>query len=98
MDGNATSLRFTESSLDIGNIVAASILDVTISAPGVVANSTAIAAPRAALEAGIGIVGCRTATDQIIMRVMNCTAGAVNPAAVAFDFLVFPPVGSSAAI
>jgi hypothetical protein len=98
MQGNIAGQLYTESALTIAEVPTISTLDVVIAAPGVVANSQVIGAPRTALAAGIGVAGFRTAADQIIMRLVNPTAGGLTPAVVAWDFLVFPPLGASAAI
>lgn len=96
--GNIAGQLYNESSLDIAAVPANSTLDVVVAAVGVPANAQVMGAPRAALDAGLAVAGIRTAADQIIVRILNTTAAPIDPAAAAWDFLVFPQTGAAAAI
>ena len=76
--------------VDIANMTAVASVDTTISHPDIKAGDLVIAIPPAALEAGVDIVGTHTVVEGIFkLRTTNPSAGAINPAAATWQFLVF---------
>jgi len=77
--------------IDLASIAANTTVDVAVALPA----GTMDAADRAkfigapALNHGLLVQGCHTpGVDTFLMRVSNVTAGALDAAAIAFDFLI----------
>ncbi|MDX1371015.1 MAG: hypothetical protein R3321_01005 [Nitrososphaeraceae archaeon] len=99
LGGNAVSKRFLLNNLVIGNIVAASSLEVDVglaASSGVGPGSVGIAAPNAAMTGAIGINPVRSkVADQITLQFVNASAGAIDPVdTLEFDVFMFTPVGA----
>ncbi|MCC6224708.1 MAG: hypothetical protein IT201_14590 [Thermoleophilia bacterium] len=81
---------FTASALDLANHTAVASVDTTVSSSLIKSGDTVIAIPPAALEAGIAVVGCHTVADgSFKLRTTNASAGAIDPAAATWEFLVY---------
>lgn len=73
-----------------GNHLATTAVDTTVTAPEVRAGDLVVAIPPATLEASIAVQGCHTVADgSFKVRTTNASAGAVDPAAATWEFLVF---------
>ena len=73
-----------EVSVDIGSVAANTTADTTVTVPGIVNGKSAVTFvnPASSLNAGLGIAAVFVSGDnQITVRCINTTAGALNPAA-----------------
>lgn len=81
--------KFTASALDLANHTAVASVDTTVANTLVKSGDVVIAVPPAALEAGIAVQGCHTVVDgSFKLRTTNASAGAINPAAADWTFVV----------
>src|SRR4051812_34514766 len=84
-----STFRFTATALDLANHTAVASVDTTVTSALVKAGDTVIAVPPATLEAGIAVQGCHTVVDASFkVRTTNASAGAINPAAADWSFVV----------
>ena len=75
--------------LDFPSIAAAGTANLTIAVAGAaVGDPVAVGVP-AAFNAGLSVHGFVSAADTVTVRVINATAGALNPASAAFAVCVF---------
>jgi len=89
--GTVLTSEFTMSAaaLDLANHTAVASVDTTVTDVLIKAGDVIFAIPPAALEAGIAVVGCHTVADgSFKLRTTNPSAGAINPAAATWTFLV----------
>lgn len=81
--------KLTVSALDLANHTAVASVDTTVTSGLVKSGDQVVAVPPAALEAGIVVQGCHTVADgSFKVRTTNASAGAINPAAADWTFLV----------
>jgi len=80
----------TEEAIDHGAVGAAGILEATGALDvACLAGDPVWVSPRAALPAGIGIVGARiSAANTLAVTLMNATAAPIDPAAITYDVVV----------
>lgn len=84
-----TSVFSFTATVDPANHTAATSVDTDVPAALVKAGDVVVAVPPAALEAGIAVQGCHTvANGTFKLRTTNASAGAVNPAAATWSFVV----------
>lgn len=76
-----TAMKSATASLNFGSVGAGVALDLTIALPGAVVGDLVIAAAPSALAAGFGYNAFVSATDVVTVRLINNTAGAIDPAA-----------------
>jgi hypothetical protein len=75
--------------LDLANHTAVASLDTDVISTLVKSGDLIIAVPPATLEAGIAVQTCHTVTNgSFKLRTTNGSAGAINPAAASWMFLV----------
>lgn len=73
-------------SFDAASIPAATTADNTVAFTGAVVGDVVVVSPQANMTANCGIVGARvSAADQLTIRMINPTAGAVDPAVVTLN-------------
>lgn len=65
--------------VDLGSLAANTTAEFTISVPGARAGSGVVLGPPAALEADLVAFGRVSADDVVTVRVLNPTAGAIDP-------------------
>lgn len=75
------TMKAATASLNFGSIGAGLAADLTITLTGAVAGDLVAVAAPAALEAGLSYNAFVSAANTVTVRVMNNTAGAVDPAA-----------------
>ncbi len=81
---------FQEVSIDIGSVAAATTLVVTQAVAGLRVGHPVILWTEAALNAGLNIGNAHcSAAGTLSFRVMNATAGAIDPAAMNFSVVQF---------
>jgi hypothetical protein len=74
--------------LDFPSIGAGSSAELPVTVDGAVVTDHVVVTPQAALPAGLAAGGRVSAPDTVIVRVVNATAGAVDPAPTIFGVLV----------
>ena len=89
---NDRLFSFTVAALDLGNHLAEAAVDSVVNVPsGVVLRPTdkIVAIPPAALSAALSVQSARyTSASTLTLRTVNHSAGAVDPAAADWEFLV----------
>jgi len=84
-----SSIFAFSATLDLANHTAVASVDTDVVSTLVKSGDVVIAVPPAALEAGIGVQGTHTvANGSFKLRTTNASAGAINPAAASWTFLV----------
>ena len=85
----AITAQQREITVDPPSIGAATSVTFTIAFPGAQVGDIVSIAPRAALNAGLGIAYARvSAADTITCAILNATAGAIDPASATWDVRV----------
>lgn len=77
--------------LDFPNIVAQTGAELTITVAGAAVGDTVELGPPAALEAGLAATGYVSAANTVTVRLLNVTAGAINPASASWRATVRKP-------
>lgn len=87
------SFHISVAGVDPANHTAVASVDTVLTHPEVRAGDEVIAIPPADLEAGIAVVGCHTVIGGgFTLRTTNPSAGAINPAAKTWEFIVHRPL------
>ena len=77
-------------SVDIASIAATTAVATAVTVAGVITDDEVVAIPPEGLEDDLIPIGANvTAADTISLTVYNPTAGAINPAAATWTFIVF---------
>jgi hypothetical protein len=77
-------------SVNPASLGAGTVANTTVAHADIRANDLVVPIPPPALEAGVVIQGCHSVQNgQFSLRLYNPTAGAVDPAAATWQFLVF---------
>lgn len=86
--GPIAQLFLNNQSVDSANINAGATVETAVSFPGVAVGDIVAGSPRTALTAGIVLNNIRvSAADTIQVALTNITAGPIDPAANAWDFV-----------
>jgi hypothetical protein len=75
--------------LDFGSIAAQDDLELTITVTGASVGDAVALGPPAALESGLAATGYVSAADTVTVRLVNGTAGAIDPASATWKVLVY---------
>jgi hypothetical protein len=77
-------------SLDLGSQAPSTTTDNTVTVPGLLAGDDIVGiVPPSGLNAGLAVSHARvTAADTVSLRMANATAGAIDPAALTYRFIV----------
>jgi len=77
-------------SVDLGSQAPSTTTDNTVTVPGVLAGDDIVQViPPSGLNAGLGVSHARvTAADTVSLRLVNATAGAIDPASLTYRFIV----------
>jgi len=95
ISGNLVGTRYFAAGIDPANVGAVGRGETNIAKVGVVGGQTGIARKTsAALEAGL-VASCYTTTDNIVLVLDNASAGAIDPAAGDWEFILFAETGES---
>jgi hypothetical protein len=87
--GNVRSLNFYNVATDPGSVAANTTLDVDIACVGAEVGDTVSLSLRTALDAGLALGGARVKSSGVVTyRLINATAGAIDPAANVADVVV----------
>ena len=94
--GNVLAAGVLSVTLDVTTVNAATTVEQTFTVPGLQVTDFVFANPGANFSAGVGVAGARvSAPDTLSIRLVNATAGALNPPAVTFTVLVVRPESGS---
>lgn len=80
-------INYLTASVNPASIAAATKLGTVVTMTGVAAGDIVIATPPAALEDDLVPAGCVAGTDQVTLYIYNPTAGAIDGAALTWEFL-----------
>lgn len=90
--GNVFAAGVLTVTLEVTTVNAATTVEQTFTVPGLSVNDFVFANPGANFTAGVGVAGARvSAPDTLALRLVNATAGNLNPPAVTFTLLVVRP-------
>ncbi|MER7213209.1 hypothetical protein ABT340_39615 [Streptosporangium sp. NPDC000239] len=86
----ASQARLTASAtLDFASIAAGAVGTLTVTVTGASTGDFALVAPPGNLNAGLVVCGFVSAADTVTIRVLNGTAGAIDPASSTWKVTVF---------
>lgn len=88
-DGLIRQVLAATAVLDFPSIAANATSDLTINVAGASVNSPAITSAPAALNSGLSASAFVSAAGVVTVRLMNTTAGAIDPASATFRVVVF---------
>lgn len=89
--GNVQGLFHLRLSIDVASVAINTTAEQTFTLPGVRVGDVIIV-NKPTLNAGLGVCNSRvSANDQIALTFNNNTAGAIDPAAMTYDIIVFRP-------
>lgn len=89
--GNIEKIFAVNVSVDVGSNSAATTLDTTVTVQGVLPGDKVIV-NKPSTNTGLGIANARvSAANTIILTTINATAGAINPAAETYSFIILRP-------
>ncbi|MEV8638100.1 hypothetical protein AB0395_41255 [Streptosporangium sp. NPDC051023] len=86
----ATQVRLTATAtLDFASIAAGAVGTLTVTVTGAATGDFVIVAPPGNLNTGLVVCGFVSAADTVTIRVLNGTAGAIDPASSTWKVTVF---------
>lgn len=90
--GNLLRVFAVSVSLDVTSKSAATSAEQTVTVNGVAVGDLVLAVSKPSLSAGLGVVNARvSAANTIAVTFMNATAGAIDPAAETYTFVIGRP-------
>jgi hypothetical protein len=90
--GNIFAMCAVSVNFNPASVAAETVAAQSITVPGVLLGDIVVVVPPSTLNAGLGIAGALvTAADTVSVRFVNATAGAIDPAAADYVFLVTRP-------
>lgn len=90
--GNTFAICAVSVNINPASVAAATSAEQSFTVPGVLLGDIVVAIPASTLNAGLGVSHARaTGTDTVAIRFVNATAGALDPAAADYTFLVVRP-------
>jgi hypothetical protein len=90
--GNTFAICAVVVNFNPASVAAATVAAQNVTVPGVLPGDIVVVVPPSTLNAGLGIAGALvTAADTVSVRFVNATAGALDPAAADYVFLVTRP-------
>lgn len=97
--GNIFAICAVQVTIDIASVAAATTAEQTFTVNGTLPGDFVLVSPASTLNAGLAIAGARVATaNTIILRIINATAGALDPASAVVSLLVFRPESFAGAV
>jgi hypothetical protein len=90
--GNTFAICAVSVNINPASVAAATSAEQSFTVPGVLLGDIVVVVPPSTLNAGLGVSHARsTGVDTVAIRFFNATAGALDPAAADYVFLVTRP-------
>lgn len=97
--GNVFAICAVNVTIDIASVAAATTAEQTFTVQGTLPGDFVLVSPASTLNAGLGIVNARVAAvNTVTLRIINATAGALDPASAVVSLLVFRPESFAGAV